>query len=171
MTALVRVIGRISAVLGGIAMAQAIVLTAVMVYEVVCRFGFNAPNIWSYDLAYMLSGTMLFLGAGYTLREEGHVRIDFLSQRLPPRLARLVEGAFLVALLLPCLAVMTWAVAAKAWAALVSGQTNYTSPWAPVMWPFYGAIAVGMAALWLQALARAVTCLSGGGDAGRRAAP
>ena len=39
---------------------------------------------------------------------------------------------------------------------LATGEVEAISPWAPVIWPFNTAVAIGLAALWLQALAEAV---------------
>jgi TRAP-type mannitol/chloroaromatic compound transport system permease small subunit len=147
---LVRAINRLSAGFAVIAAMQLIALMGIMVYEVVCRFGFNAPNLWSYDIVYLLSGTLFLLGAGYTLREDAHVRIDFLSQALPPRIRSFIEMGFSMFIFLPILGLITWSVGERAWLAFISGQTDYTSPWGPVMWPFYGGMAVGLAGLWLQ---------------------
>jgi len=149
----VNLIGRLSHVFGIVAMIQIAFLTLAMVYEVVCRFGFNTPNIWAFDIAYMFAGTLFFVGAAYTLRENAHVRIDFLSSRFPAKVEFWIHTLFMGILLLPILGVITAGVAGKAWNAFVTQQTDYTSPWAPLMWPFYSGIGVGLVMLWLLALA------------------
>jgi TRAP-type mannitol/chloroaromatic compound transport system permease small subunit len=151
--AFVRVIERISLAFGIVAMAQVMCLVGFMVYEVFCRFGLNAPNIWAFDVAYMLAGTLFYLGAAYTLKENGHVKIDFLSQRFPPTVGFVIQTLFTGVLFLPIIGVIVFSVFDKTWQAFVTQQTNYTSPWAPLMWPFYSAIGIGLLALWLQALA------------------
>lgn len=151
--AFVRAIGRISDAFGAIAMAQVGALMGLIVYEVVCRFGFNAPNIWGFDVTYMFAGTMFYLGAAYTLKEKAHVKIDFLSERFPPGVAFVIHVAFTAGLFLPMLAFILFSAFDKAWRAFATQQTDYTSPWAPVMWPFYTTICVGLLVLWLQALA------------------
>lgn len=134
-------------------MAQVLCLVAAIVYEVICRFGLNAPNIWAFDVAYMLAGTLFYIGAAYTLRENAHVKIDFLSNRFPPTVEFAIQVFFMVVLFLPIIGIITFNVFDKAWQAFVTQQTNYTSPWAPLMWPFYTTIGIGLLALWLQALA------------------
>lgn len=155
-----RVIGRISVMFAAVAMVQVVVLMVIMVYEVICRFGFNSPNIWTYDVAYMLSGTLVLLGAGFTSKEGGHVRIDFISHHFSLRATCIIETIFGLFFFLPILGYITWGVTEKAWEAFASGQTNYTSPWAPVMWPFYSGIALGLVGLWLQVLAQLLEHLS-----------
>ena len=137
-------------------MALVLVLMAAMVYEVVCRFGLNSPNIWALDVAYMLAGTLFYLGAAYTLKADAHVKIDFLSQRFPPRVAFAIHVVFIAGVFLPIVGMILFSVLEKSWKAYSTGQTDYTSPWNPVMWPFYTTIGVGLFSLWLQALASVV---------------
>lgn len=159
--AFVRVIGMISLFFGVIAGAQVMCLVGFMVYEVICRFGLNSPNIWAFDVAYMMAGTLFYLGAAYTLKENAHVKIDFLSDRFPPTAEFFIQVLFTGFLFLPIIGVITYSVFDKAWQALVTQQTHYTSPWAPLMWPFYSAIGIGLLALWLQALAGIVERIVG----------
>jgi TRAP-type mannitol/chloroaromatic compound transport system permease small subunit len=58
----------------GVAVAWLMVpLIAAVVYEVVARYAFAAPTIWSFDLTYMLYGAMFMLGAAYALRIGAHI--------------------------------------------------------------------------------------------------
>ena len=38
----------------------------------------------------------------------------------------------------------------KAWRAFMTGEVETVSPWAPLMWPFYSVLAIGLGALALQ---------------------
>ncbi|MFM1652036.1 TRAP transporter small permease [Brevibacillus sp. B_LB10_24] len=52
--------------------------TGMIFYEVVSRFLFNAPTIWATELSiYTIIGSCFF-GAAYTLRRNGHIRVDLL---------------------------------------------------------------------------------------------
>jgi len=153
-------IRHLSRAFAAVAMVQALVLVAVIVYDVIRRFVFNDPTVWAYDLSSMLSGTLFYLAAGYTLRERGHVAIDFLSSRFSARTDGIVQALFYGLLFLPILGWISWVVAAKAWDTLLSGEVDYTSLWAPVMWPFYATIAIGLAVLWLEAFVLWLTTLA-----------
>jgi TRAP-type mannitol/chloroaromatic compound transport system permease small subunit len=65
-------------------------LCAVMIlaigYEVIMRYIFRAPTLWSFDVSYMLGGSMYVLGLAWVLREDGNVRVDALSARFSPKL-------------------------------------------------------------------------------------
>lgn len=154
-------IDRASFAVAAIAMAMILGLVFSMVYEVVARYAFNAPTIWAYDVSYMLNGALFLLAAAYTLTKNNHVRIDFLSARLPIRAQHGSNALFYLALFLPGLGVATWAAGATAWKTLLSGEVEAVSPWAPVIWPFNAAIAIGLAALWLQSAAETARHLIG----------
>lgn len=60
------------------------------------------------DLQWHLFAVMVMLGGAYTLRENGHVCVDFLSSRFSPRTRQVVTLLGDLLLLLPFAAVMTW---------------------------------------------------------------
>ncbi|MEK7876469.1 MAG: TRAP transporter small permease subunit, partial [Pseudomonadota bacterium] len=41
-------------------------------YEVIARYAFESPTIWSFDVTYMLYGTIFMLGAAYALHKGAH---------------------------------------------------------------------------------------------------
>src|SRR3954452_22828191 len=56
-------------------------LVFVVAYEVIARYVFGAPTIWSFDLTYMLYGTIFMLGSAYALHKGAHIRTDFLFEK------------------------------------------------------------------------------------------
>ena len=132
-----------SLALAVVAMAQIVVLVATMLYEVVARYGFDRPTLWSGDIVYMMNGTLFLLGAAWTLRRNQHVRIDFLSSRLPLRAQHAVNLAFYLLLFLPVLALVGSATAFKAWARIATGELEQMSAWEPMIWPFYAGMPIG----------------------------
>ena len=51
-------------------------------FEVVMRYFFNAATIWAADAAAYSLLWIAFLSGPWLIRHEGHIRIDFLVQRL-----------------------------------------------------------------------------------------
>ncbi|MDE0172934.1 MAG: TRAP transporter small permease subunit [Defluviicoccus sp.] len=153
MTSFLRAIDRVNDFLGAIAMAFLFVMIADMLYEVVSRRVFSAPTLWAYDIAYMLNGVGFLFAAGYTLRRNGHIRIDFLSTRLPRKnqdTINLFVYLFLVFPALICLIVGSF----NGWLhAFLTGQLEPASSWKPVLWPLYAGILIGFVSLTLQAIA------------------
>lgn len=133
-----------------LAQAILVLLVLAMMYEVVARYLFNAPTIWAFDVSYMLTGVMFILGTAWTTKEDGHVRIDFLVQRLPKKRASLLDGLIYVLLLTPLLGALTWSAWRKTLRAIAVGEVEAVSVWAPQMWPFFLALAVGLTLLTLQ---------------------
>lgn len=151
----------VSRVLAVLAQVMIVVLISVMFYEVIARRVFNAPTIWSVDIVYMVNGTLFLMGAGYTLMREKHVRIDFLSSRLPIRVQHLINALFYGGLFLPLLYLTTHSSIRKATRAFERGTTENMSTWEPLIWPFLTGIAIGLLGLALQVVIQLIRHLIG----------
>jgi len=147
---------RLSTVTAALTMVIFVVLVGDMIYEVVSRRVFGAPTLWAYDIAYMSNGAIFVLAAGYTLLTNEHIRIDFLSSRLRLPAQDWINAVVYVVLVLPAIAIAGVASINAAWVALITGELEPSSPWKPVIWPFYSAIAIGFVVLWLQVLAQTI---------------
>lgn len=147
---LFKTVDGVSRELSRIAELVTLVLVASMIYEVAARYIFNAPTIWAFDISYMCTGTLFVLGAAYALREDAHVRIDFVAQWMPDGLRRGIEGVVFLLILTPIFAILSWFAIGRAWRAYVTSEVEMVSPWAPLMWPFYTLLALGLVALALQ---------------------
>lgn len=157
--AVLAVADAISIALGYVSQVMLLVLIASMLYEVVARYVFGAPTLWAFDVAYMSTGVLFVLGAAQCLRLDAHVRIDFLSTRLPLKVRSIIDGATYVAVLCPIFGLLAWVAATRALRAYTTGEVETVSPWAPLMWPFYTALTIGLAALALQLAAEGVRTL------------
>jgi TRAP-type mannitol/chloroaromatic compound transport system permease small subunit len=158
---LMGLVDRLSGILARVAMALVVVLVGIMLYEVVSRRIFNAPTLWAFDLSYMFNG-MIYLGAaGYALLQNEHIRVDFFSSRLPLRTQHVVNFVFYALLFLPVMFIICNAAIGDAYKAFVTGQVERVSPWAPIIWPYYTAISVGLSVLFLQSIVQAIRHLIG----------
>lgn len=96
MKALIRTAGTaFDRVLDGLMFLACAILTIAMLLvfvDVVLRYALNRPLGWSLEVSeYILVG-IVSLGMAWLLREEGHVKVDFLINRLKPRAQDLVNG-------------------------------------------------------------------------------
>ena len=148
-------IDRISFIFGMIAVVLFVGLVIDMVYEVVSRRVFAAPTLWAFDIAYMSNGAIFLLAAGFTLLSNEHIRIDFLSTRMP-RKYQDAANVFAYLLLFWFLWYACEGAIVEFIAAYQTGELEPTSPWAPVIWPFYLAIMLGVCVFFLQAIAQCV---------------
>ncbi len=146
----------ITTMLAYIAMAFFLVLIGDMLYEVVSRRVFGAPTLWAYDIAYMMNGLLFLLAAGFTLKSNEHIRIDFLSSRFSARVQDWINVVAYVFLLFPTLAVICHGAFAEGWNAFLTDELEPTSSWKPLLWPFYAGIATGFTAFSLQSVAQCI---------------
>ena len=72
----VKRIDKVNDVIGKAVSFLIVPMIGVMVLEVVLRYFFNSPTIWALESAQILFGFMFMLGAGYTLKEDGHIRVE-----------------------------------------------------------------------------------------------
>lgn len=60
-------------------------MVVAMAAVVLIRYGFNRNSIAMQELVTYLHGVLFMLAAGYTLKHDGHVRVDIFYRRLSPR--------------------------------------------------------------------------------------
>lgn len=161
MVVLRNIFERFSAILGVFGRLAIFTLIAAMLYEVVARYAFGAPTLWAFDISYMLNGSIFLLGAAYSLKQDAHVRIDFLSQRFPIKVQQWLNGLVYLLVMAPLGFAFTWVAGQKAFKAFVTGELEHVSPWAPHVWPFYLVIAIGLFAFSVQFIIEAFNYLSG----------
>jgi TRAP-type mannitol/chloroaromatic compound transport system permease small subunit len=119
------------------------------------RYGLNtSSNAWL-EIQWYAFGLIFLLGAGYTLKHDGHVRIDVLYGRFSPRRKAWVDLLGGLFFLLPMSGIIAW----LGWRFfLASYAIGETSPDAGglLRWPIKLAVPVGFALLWLQGLSEVI---------------
>ena len=129
-------------------------LTAVLVYEVVSRYIFNAPTIWAHEAGGLLFLVGSMLGGGYCLLLEAHVRVDVLYSRFSPRVQAITNIVFTPAMLLICY-VLLWYGWKGALSSVGYRETSSTL-WAPPLYHVKVLVAVGVVLFTLQVLAKII---------------
>jgi TRAP-type C4-dicarboxylate transport system permease small subunit len=71
-----------------IAMSSLVLMTAIITYQVVARYFFNASPAWSERLSLLLLGYLVFFGAAAGVHERFHIRIDALRNAVRPGLRK-----------------------------------------------------------------------------------
>ena len=79
----------------------------VIVLEIVLRYFLNRPLFWVVEVSEYSLLYICFLGAAWLLRREGHVKIDFLANRLQPKNEALLNAITSVLAAMVCL-VLVW---------------------------------------------------------------
>ena len=129
-----------------------LVVTLISAANALSRYGLGlSSNAWL-EIQWYLFGAIFLLAAGYTLKHNGHVRIDVLYGRWPPRVRAWVDLLATVLFLLPLCGLMVW----LSWHGfLESFQRHEMSADAGglLRWPVRLLIPLGFALLGLQGLA------------------
>lgn len=141
--------------IGRLAIWLVLVATLVSAGNAVVRYGLNtSSNAWL-EIQWYLFGLIFLLGAGYTLKHNGHVRIDVIYGRLAPRARAWVDLLGGVLFLLPMSGIIAW----LGWEFfLASYAVNEGSPDAGglLRWPIKLAVPLGFALLWLQGVSEVI---------------
>lgn len=128
-------------------------LSAVVIYEVIMRYIFNAPTIWGFEMTTFLYGLHFMLGLAYTELHGGHVKVDILTARIKKKTATVLAILTNVVIFVPVMGLLTfwtWAFAIKSTQML---EKNATS-WAPPIWPIKLLMAFSFTLLFVQGLSR-----------------
>ena len=136
-----------------------LILTAILGYEVLMRYFFNAPTKWVYDISYMLGGTFFLVGASYTLRMKGHVRIDIFYNRFSPRGQALIDVIFTVIFFLPLWIGLCYKLIPYVYLSWQIGERSLESYWRPPIYPFKTVMPIGVFLLILQGIAEFIRSL------------
>ena len=125
-------------------------LVIAVAWEVVARYVFDAPTIWSFEITYMLYGAMFMLGAAYALRVGAHIRTDFFWERWSVRTRGIIDTVAYVAFFFPGIALFLWVGWNEALYAYEIGEMSEQTPWRPLLWPLKATIPLAAALLLLQ---------------------
>jgi TRAP-type C4-dicarboxylate transport system permease small subunit len=94
-------LGRVATLALWLAGTALVAMTALIMSQVIFRYGLNSSIVWSEPAAVILMGWFIFLGAAVGIREGYHLSFEILLYVLPPRgkavlhsLSDLAVGAF-----------------------------------------------------------------------------
>jgi len=149
----------LSAWFGKVFSWSVVVMTLAVSYEVVSRYFFNRPTSWSFDLSYILYGTLFMMAGAYTLSRDGHVRGDFIYRLWQPRTQALVELILYFVFFFPgvtALVLAGWKYAARSWRYL---EVSSNSPAGVPIYQFKIVIVAAGILLFIQGVAQVFRCI------------
>ncbi len=129
-------------------------LIAVIILQVVLRYGFSHGLVMLEELQWHLYATGALFGVIHAQVSDRHIRVDLLHDRLGPRGKALVEVSGILLLALPFIAVAFWHsldFVHEAWRVNESSPSPSGLPW---RWLIKSAIPVSLALLALAFIAR-----------------
>jgi TRAP-type mannitol/chloroaromatic compound transport system permease small subunit len=131
-------------------------LVLAVAYEVIARYLFNAPTLWSFDVTYMLYGTIFMLGAAYALHKGAHIRTDFFYDTWSPRTKGMVDSISYLVFFFPSLVMLLAASANEAWYAYSIMETSEQTPWRPILWPYKSVVPLTCVLLMFQGVSETI---------------
>jgi TRAP-type C4-dicarboxylate transport system permease small subunit len=100
-------------IIEGVVISAFLVFVALTFGQVVLRYGFGRPLTWSEEVSRYLFVWVVFVGSGVAARYQGHIALDFLVNRFPPRPRHgvaMVMGVLSLAMLLLVFVWYGWAL-------------------------------------------------------------
>jgi TRAP-type mannitol/chloroaromatic compound transport system permease small subunit len=131
-------------------------LVLAVAYEVIARYLFNAPTIWSFDVTYMLYGTIFMLGCAYALHKGAHIRTDFFYEKWTDRTRGVVDSISYIVFFFPSIVMLLAASGSEAWYSFTIGETSEQTPWRPILWPFKAVVPLTCMMLLLQGVSELI---------------
>ena len=128
-------------------------------YEVIARYAFNSPTIWSFDVTYMLYGTIFMLGAAFALHKGAHIRTDFFFEKWSTRTKGMIDSVAYIAFFFPSLIVFFFVSWSEGWYSFTIGETSEQTPWRPILWPFKMVVPLAILLLLIQGVSELLKSL------------
>jgi TRAP-type mannitol/chloroaromatic compound transport system permease small subunit len=153
---LVNAIDKFTDTTGGWISWLSVPLVLAVSYEVIARYFFNAPTIWSFDVTFMLYGTIFMLGSAYALHKGAHIRTDFFFERWSTRTKGTIDSVAYLVFFFPSLILLFVVSANEAWYAFSIGETSEQTPWRPILWPFKAVVPLTCVLLIIQGVSETI---------------
>lgn len=155
---------RLSCRVGSVVSWLALLLTVLTAWDALARYFFKSGSVALQELEWHVFAVMFLLSAGYTLKHEGHVRVDIIYARLGSRGKAAVDTLGAVFFLLPFCALtiyVSFPFIQNSWAVL---ERSSDPGGLPARYALKAVIPVGFALLFIQGvcqLARSAAALIG----------
>ena len=146
-----RIVDFVSRTVGRFAMYLIFLMMGVLLFGAVSRGVFDVPHIWIVEMAQMTMAAYYFLGGGYSIQLESHVRMDLLYGRWSPKTKAIVDMVTGCCVIFYLVFLLYGGVSSTQYA-LEYGQKNY-SAWAPPLAPIKIIMTFGIALMLLQIIA------------------
>lgn len=130
-----------------------------LVYEVVARYVFNKPTIWSYEVTYFLYASHFMLGAAYTLKYHRHIKVDVFYSRLSHRKQAIIDTIGYAVLFFPAIIVLIYGGIGLVQDSVLMNERSSITAWQPILWPFKAMLPIAFVLLLLQGIEEFVNSL------------
>jgi len=153
--ALSRAIDRTSRTAGLV--AEWLVLAACLISagNATIRYLFSYSSNGWLEIQWYLFGALVFLGASYTLRENGHVRVDIVYSAVSERARLWIDAVGLTVFLVPVCLYLTYLCTPFFMRSLQIGEVSNNAG-GLILWPIKLVLPLGFALLTLQGISELI---------------
>jgi TRAP-type mannitol/chloroaromatic compound transport system permease small subunit len=155
---IIRAIDSFSDVTGKLIALSMLFLVAIISYEVVMRYGFNAPTVWVYESSFMANGSAFMLGCGYALYKGAHVRTDIYWETFSERTKGIIDMISYVFLFYPVMITFMVVSYDATIHSFDTGERSQESVWRAIMWPFRASIPLAAVLIMIQGVSEVLKC-------------
>jgi TRAP-type mannitol/chloroaromatic compound transport system permease small subunit len=152
----VRIIDKFTDATGTLVAWLNVPLVMIVAWEVFARYAFNAPTIWSFDLTYMMYGTIFMLGSAYALHKGAHIRTDFFFEKWSVRTKGIIDATAYIVFFFPGIFVFLLVSWGEGWYAFEIGETSEQTPWRPILWPYKMVVPLACLLLLIQGVSETI---------------
>lgn len=152
MKSIIRVIDNLNEFVGRIGMWLIIPLTGFVFLEVVLRYVFNSPTIWSFETSSFLGGALFMIVAGFVTLHDKQVKIDILCSHISPKtqaVLDIITYSICYCLFAAVLLIFGAKFAYSSWSSLECSW----SIWQPILYPIKMIIPLSALLFLLQGIA------------------
>lgn len=156
MRKVVSIVSSINEKVGSISMWLMVILIAIVTYDVLMRYMFNAPSVWVYELALILGSSAYLLSWGDIERIDKHLRVDVFYSSCTPKWKAIINILGTVICWYPLfiaymLVTIPWAI--KSWRVHEVMMESY---WYPPFGPSRTLIVIGLCLFCAQITANLI---------------
>jgi TRAP-type mannitol/chloroaromatic compound transport system permease small subunit len=134
-------------------------LVLIVSYEVFARYAFNAPTMWSFDMTYMLYGTIFMLGSAYALHKGAHIRTDFFFEKWSIRTKGVIDSIAYLVFFFPSIFVFMLVSGSEGWYSFTINEESEQTPWRPILWPYKMVVPLTCFLLLIQGVSEVIKSL------------
>ncbi|MDK2901747.1 MAG: hypothetical protein PWR14_651 [Thermosediminibacterales bacterium] len=127
-------------------------MIGVTTWEVVFRYGFNAPTLWAFEVSGFLFFIYLMLGGGYSLLKNSHVNMDIVYARFTPRQKAIIDIVTSVLFFVYCITLLTQG--SKFASRAIIELRHSGSLWNPPVYHVMAFLPIGAFLLLLQGISK-----------------
>ncbi len=127
-----------------------IALILALTYDTFMRYAFRQPTVWSFDVSYMLGGTIMLMGMAWVTTRREQVRVDILYSKYSPKVKLIVDAVLNLLLFFPVYVMLFTRAVPRTIFSFTNKEFSEVGFWRPLMWPYRTMMLVAVF-LWILA--------------------